>query len=52
MTRQPAGVREKFSFLEGPRWHGRRTAPGFSERERRDTREAVLLAVRVDVPGV
>lgn len=27
------------------------TAPGFAEHERRDTREASLLAVRVDVPG-
>jgi sugar lactone lactonase YvrE len=27
------------------------TAPGFAEHERRDTREAALLGVRVDVPG-
>lgn len=27
------------------------TAPGFAEHERRDTREAALLAVRVDVPA-
>jgi sugar lactone lactonase YvrE len=27
------------------------TAPGFAEHERRDTRDAVLLAVRVDVPA-
>ncbi|MHA6794960.1 SMP-30/gluconolactonase/LRE family protein [Pseudonocardia bannensis] len=27
------------------------TAPGFAEHERRDTREAKLLAVRVDVPA-
>lgn len=27
------------------------TAPGFGEHERRDTREARLLAARVDVPG-
>ncbi|WP_300016519.1 SMP-30/gluconolactonase/LRE family protein [Pseudonocardia sp.] len=27
------------------------TAPGFAEHERRDTREAALVSVRVDVPG-
>jgi sugar lactone lactonase YvrE len=27
------------------------TAPGFAEHERRDTRDAALLAVRVEVPA-
>ncbi|MDN5751238.1 MAG: SMP-30/gluconolactonase/LRE family protein [Pseudonocardia sp.] len=28
------------------------TAPGFAEHERRDTREAALLSVRVEIPAV
>lgn len=59
MTAELREVLSGHSLLEGPRVHEDRvraggphlrTAPGFAEPERHDTREARLLAVQVHVP--